>query len=312
MRTSVAAALLAFAFAARGAEQTVEQTRKNIRVLQGLPESQLFMAMNSLAQSLGVHCDYCHVKSGDKWVWHSDEKPAKQVAREMITMTRSIKPAVTCHTCHRGSTGVVNAPPLPPYDHDPTAAPPHAAPVLPSSAEIVKRYLAALGGTNLPAKKTVVELTLERSQGRKAQAVMTIEPPDSVDVVGTTEKGPLHQATSGNDDLSIQLRRTAALYDVVRVTEPAAEMKVLGIERVGDRDAYAVAVRDKKYFFDVQTGLLLREWTVTETLLALLPRQVDFGDYRDAGGVKRPFFIRTSDAAPYDTTTYIARSIRRE
>jgi len=39
-------------------DQPVEQTRKNIQVLKGLPESQLFPLMNFAATSLGVKCDY--------------------------------------------------------------------------------------------------------------------------------------------------------------------------------------------------------------------------------------------------------------
>ena len=35
-------------------EKTVEQTRKNIQVLKGLPDSQLFLVMNFVATSLGV------------------------------------------------------------------------------------------------------------------------------------------------------------------------------------------------------------------------------------------------------------------
>src|SRR5213594_4367860 len=43
-------------------EKTVEQTRKNIQVLKGLPESQLFLVMNFVATSLGVQCNFCHVQ----------------------------------------------------------------------------------------------------------------------------------------------------------------------------------------------------------------------------------------------------------
>ena len=45
-------------------EKTVEQVRKNIQVLKGLPDSQLFPVMNFIGDSLGVHCDYCHVTLG--------------------------------------------------------------------------------------------------------------------------------------------------------------------------------------------------------------------------------------------------------
>src|SRR5437763_13327294 len=91
--TTSASALLTFSLAEVAEPQTaqqekpVERTRKNIQVLKGLPESQLFMVMNSIGQSLGVHCDYCHVKNGtdpktgeNNWIWESDEKQKKVVA----------------------------------------------------------------------------------------------------------------------------------------------------------------------------------------------------------------------------------------
>src|ERR1044072_1408765 len=60
--------------------QTVEQTRKNIQVLKGLPDSQLYPLMNFVAVSLGERCDFCHVTKGKdpktgqtNWVWESDD-----------------------------------------------------------------------------------------------------------------------------------------------------------------------------------------------------------------------------------------------
>ena len=47
------------------AEKTVEQTQKNIQVLNGLPASQLVPVMNYMGSSLGVKCTFCHVKNGD-------------------------------------------------------------------------------------------------------------------------------------------------------------------------------------------------------------------------------------------------------
>jgi hypothetical protein len=61
--------------------------------------------------------------------------------------------------------------------------------------------------------------------------------------------------------------------------------------------------RTTKFFFDTQTGLLLRELTTTRTILVPLPDQVDFEDYRDVDGIKLPFTIRTSDASVFSTTT---------
>ena len=42
-------------------DKPVEQVRKNIQVLKGLPDSQLFLLMNFVGDSLGVNCDHCHM-----------------------------------------------------------------------------------------------------------------------------------------------------------------------------------------------------------------------------------------------------------
>ena len=51
--------------------------------------------------------------------------------------------------------------------------------------------------------------------------------------------------------------------------------------------------------------------TTTDTLLVPLQEQVDYDDYRDVDGVKVPFRIVSSSAAPYDTVTRIVVQVRR-
>ena len=145
-------------------DQPVEQTRKNIQVLKGLPESQLFPLMNFVATSLGVKCDYCHVRKGEayyngNWVWESDEKPKKLVGRRMIKMVLDINRTnfdganfVTCYTCHRGNTVIARLPPLPP--HDPPA---RTETALPTADQILAKYVAAVGGNVLQHAFEVVE-----------------------------------------------------------------------------------------------------------------------------------------------------------
>lgn len=84
----------------------VERTQKNIRVLHGLPTSQLIPVMAVMANSLGVTCAHCHTSE-----WESDDKPPKEAARRMIRMTLDAnrvfyeaKTVITCNTCHRGAT----------------------------------------------------------------------------------------------------------------------------------------------------------------------------------------------------------------
>src|SRR5882762_1844858 len=113
MRIIVAALLLVFA-SAQSADLPVEQTKKNIKVLQGLPSSQLIPVMAFMSNSLGVTCAHCHEKE-----WESDAKPAKESARKMIALQRAIneqqyggKPTVTCNTCHHGQVKTAPTPDL--------------------------------------------------------------------------------------------------------------------------------------------------------------------------------------------------------
>jgi hypothetical protein len=89
---------------------------KNLKLLK--PE-EIRPMMGAFRVAIGGQCTSCHVE-GD---FASDEKPEKETARMMITMTREInakftdgKTHVTCFTCHRGSEHPKTAP-------DPAPAP---------------------------------------------------------------------------------------------------------------------------------------------------------------------------------------------
>ncbi|HEX8068367.1 MAG TPA: c-type cytochrome [Pyrinomonadaceae bacterium] len=145
---ALALVTLQLVYGPRAAAQTppapdapVEQTRKNIQVLKGLPEAQLFPLMNFISASLGVRCGFCHVQTKDpqtgrdEWDWASDNNEHKGIARRMMQMTMSINKTnridvgptgVTCYTCHHGSTSPSNLPALPltASGHEPPAGPP--------------------------------------------------------------------------------------------------------------------------------------------------------------------------------------------
>ena len=111
------------------------------------------------------------------------------------------------------------------------------------------------------------------------------------------------------------MRGAAALYNAVKVTEPPAQMRVIGTEKIGDREAYVVALTvepntTRLFFFDTQMGLLLRQTTTTSTMSAPLAEQVDFEDYREVDGVKLPFTLRVSDVDAFSPTTHRFTEIR--
>src|SRR5215204_155900 len=86
---------------------------KNIQTMKNTPAGRLLSVMEmGFARSLGVDCTHCHVP--DKW--EVEDKPQKQIARDMSNMVSTINrellkniknlksesPIVNCTTCHRG------------------------------------------------------------------------------------------------------------------------------------------------------------------------------------------------------------------
>lgn len=88
---------------------------KNIQMFKAMPAARLLKVMElGYAKSLGVNCTHCHVAGH----WEKEDKPTKQIARDMAAMAaninneqlkkiknlKSAEPVINCTTCHRGQT----------------------------------------------------------------------------------------------------------------------------------------------------------------------------------------------------------------
>ncbi len=93
--------------------EPAEKVFKNIQMMKTVPAGRLLAIMEmGYARSLGVNCTHCHTPEK----WESEEKPTKQIAREMSAMVgqintgllkniknlKSENPISNCTTCHRG------------------------------------------------------------------------------------------------------------------------------------------------------------------------------------------------------------------
>lgn len=345
-RHLIAALILIFAAVSEAPAQQQQAlagaTRPRLQVLQSLPEAQLFPLMNMVATSLGVRCDYCHVQAtpdwsrtpsnAGGWVWDRDDKAPKRVAREMMQMVVDLNKRfsgdarVTCYTCHRGSTHPQSDTALPPAPGPPTTALPTP---LPSVDAVWTKYVSAIGKIDAApgGTGTIISGWDERPEGRYGKVEVVVSG-DRYRATVTTPEATTSQGLEGetgwaatNDRVTrfqpgdvVRLRRIAMRYHAVK--ERPANLRVIGVERLADRDVYVASARIDPattwtLYFDAVTGLLKKEMTSTDTVLVPLQEQVEYDDYRDVGGVQMPFRVRSSSGAPYDTINRIFLQIRR-
>jgi hypothetical protein len=258
-------------------DKPVEQVRKNIQVLKGMPDSQLLPVMHIMRTSLGVRCDYCHVaENGKYWM---DDKPAKLVARKMLQMVFDInknnfdgKTLVSCNSCHRGSTKPVAVPAIGQgaflnTTFDDAPKPPE---LLPTAEQLFDKYVEALGGEaaidkikTRSSKVTLLRPKLVNSGTPKAAMLTRSETwtmetfhkgPDKYVAIITTPEGVINQGFNGtvgwiksaterrelNSAQIARMKREVDLYRDVNLRERYSRMAVTGKEKVGDREAYVI------------------------------------------------------------------------
>lgn len=306
-------------------DKPAEQTFKNIQVLKGMPSSQLGIVMDYISSSLGVECNYCHVVPMQ---FEKDDKQAKLTARKMMLMQFAINKnnkdifgatgAITCFTCHRGQTKPQTIPTLPMAFNQGGAREQGkgaAAENLPTADQVLDKYMQAIGsraaveklktrvmtGTQTGADGTAIPIETYQEAPDKVVSILTAK--NGVMMTGYNgtvgwAKNPRGQRQLSGAQLAA-MKRGADFYGDIHLKELYPNLEVVDREKVGDHDAIVLASEPSpnvltKLYFDAQTGLLLRILTITQTVIAPIPEQMDFDDYRDVNGVKLPFTIRQS------------------
>jgi hypothetical protein len=74
-------------------------------------------------------------------------------------------------------------------------------------------------------------------------------------------------------------------------------MTVKGKEKVGDKEAYVIEAKPaegsvEKWYFDTQTGLLIRQDAERETPQGKVPSETYMDNYKEVDGVKLPHSVR--------------------
>jgi len=260
-------------------EKTVEQVQKNIKVLTGMPQSQLIPVMNFFAASMGRRCNYCHVNNQGQWDYASDAKPEKTSAREMIKLVMDINKTtermkldpVSCYTCHRGRTSPQSIPalplplPSPPPNAGgaggptPSASPqasPAATPALPSADDIFSKYATAVGGQTAidKLKSRTTKGTITQANGNSFQFELSQAAPDKFYLLVTTPQGTVERGFNGQVGWEktvrgvrevtgtelINFKTTNGLFSLLKLKEQYSKPPRVRKDKLGDRDVYIV------------------------------------------------------------------------
>ena len=304
-----------------------EQRFKNILVLKGIPFDTFFDVMGMFAASMGDDCTYCHVKEATfRDEEFARSTPRIQRTRQMIAMTQALNktyfggaPRITCFTCHRGSYSPWDAPRLA-LQYSPPGEDPDAmnfpADTSVSVDKVLERYVEALGGaarlgarTSFVARGTYagfdtggdrvpVEI-VAKSPNQRAWVVRLFNG-DSHRVfdgrsawwAGPDSPAPLETLTSGNLD---RYRLEALVAFPAGIKQAYSQWKA-GLTLIGDREVTILqgtnpgnGLLPVNFYFDEESGLLVRWVRWNQTPLAPVPTAVDYDDYRDVAGVKMPF-----------------------
>jgi photosynthetic reaction center cytochrome c subunit len=318
---AAAVALGAVAFApqsvrAQAADaKTAEQVFKNITQLTGTPADQLTPAMQFIASSLGVECGFCHVQGK----MEADDKPPKKTARAMMAMTATInktsfggRQQITCNSCHHGSTHPANMPDVLESDapmHTEAAAPPAAAATA-TVDEILAKFADALGGADAIRKVTSrVMKGVIVTGGQQTPIELYTKAPNmrvSISHMGSADSftafdgtagwmgstgrpaREMSAAESGAAGLDAEFYLALRLREIYPQLRRARPEEIRGVEcevlNASAPDHPAV-----RLYFEKTTGLLLRMVRYADTPMGRMPTEIDYADYRDAGGAKAAY-----------------------
>jgi photosynthetic reaction center cytochrome c subunit len=307
--------------------QMAEEVFKNVQLLRGIPVNEFMETMGFFSASLNMNCVDCHVEeAGADWARYADDTEKKQITRKMILMVRGInssyfgsKRVVTCYSCHRNGNIPVDTPNLAEVYGTPPPPDPveiQQVPNAPSADQLLDKYLQARGGAQRLAGFTsfVGKGTYQGyGEGEKRPIEISVKAPDQLTTVIHRETGDSITTFDGlagwiaspaaNSPVTM-IAMTGGDLDAAKVDAnlffPAQVKQALSNWRVGfpttidDRDMQVVegttakGVRIK-FYFDPESGLLVRQVRYIDTPMGLNPTQVDYADYREVSGIKVPF-----------------------
>ncbi|HEV3333911.1 MAG TPA: photosynthetic reaction center cytochrome c subunit family protein [Bryobacteraceae bacterium] len=286
-------------------------------------------AMGVMAAALAFDCSDCHTGAGtDKVVWESDTE-RKVIARRMTEMVAVINrdnfkgvQNVTCWTCHHGRSKPATTIALdmlygaPNEEKDDIVAPGQG---VPTATQILDKYIDAVGGAQkLAGLKSFIATGTQGGYQRVrggGQFQIFAKAPDQRAVIisfkDAKDRGTQSRVYDGKIGWVNVPRSVLGEYQVT-----GSELQGLRLDAMLSfpgqiktalnnlHSGFADSIDGKEVnvvqgsgpngllatmYFDKQSGLLTRVVRYSRSPIGHVSTQVDYGDYRESGGIKFPF-----------------------
>jgi hypothetical protein len=268
-------------------------------------------------------------ESVGNWARFAEDTPIKQTARRMIVMVKTINQAnfggerkITCYSCHRGTNKPEITPSLAeqygvPAPEDPDRVESNGErPSAPSADQILDRYIQAVGGaqqiarlTSFTAKGTYSGYDTDTEE---VPAEIFVKAPNLRTTIVHTRLGDNTFTYDGSAAWVASIDEPLPLFAMsgdelqgaridAEIALPARIKQAFPTWRTGfpdvNVDGHALQVIEGtapgklgvKFFFDKESGLLVRQVRYTNTAVGLIPTHIEYSDYRAVAGVKIPF-----------------------
>jgi hypothetical protein len=202
------------------------------------------------------------------------------------------------------------------FAQEPALKPETQAASLPTVDQVLDKYVAAVGGREAIEKITSREVkgTYEISPvGLIGTMTMLQKAPDkTLTVMEIPGFGAVQSGFDGNilwsqnpaaglAEISgaarVAAKREAEFYQELKLKDMFKKLVVTGKQQIGGKDAYAVEATPEEgkaetYFFDTESGLLVRHDAERESEQGAAMSEYYYEDYKNVDGVKFPYTVR--------------------
>ncbi|HEY7912794.1 MAG TPA: hypothetical protein VIG62_12845 [Blastocatellia bacterium] len=195
------------------------------------------------------------------------------------------------------------------------------APALPSVDEVLKKHVDAVGGKaalekassrlekgslDIPAMGASGTFEVYSKAPNKTLTVVTIDGAgvflQGYDGKTGWDKDPFQGLRELSGTELATRRRASEFYGELKFKELYPKTAVTGKSKVGEREVYVVEATPaegdpEKFYFDTQSGLMLRNDSVVDGPQGRMPTETYFEDYKAVDGIMRPHTLRQSNSA---------------